>query len=108
VLVLMTLCAVGMWYWYQRPFVVERKRGPAEYATFLPRPAHSSYPMVRGGREVEYVRRVWGGKTVRHGTRRVFDSAGKLVAVENYRNGQAHGEFAEYYSTGEVKRRDIY
>jgi hypothetical protein len=108
VLMLMTLCAIGAWYWCQRPYRVERTRGPTEYATFLPRPVHSSYPRVQGGREVEYVRRLWGGKTVRQGVRRDFDGSDKLVVVENYRNGQLHGQFAEYFSTGEPRRRETY
>src|SRR5205809_1134967 len=55
VFVVMTLCAVGTWYWYQRPFAVETKTGGFDpFAS----PGTPGVPWSR--REVEYVRRVWG------------------------------------------------
>jgi hypothetical protein len=95
---LMTLAAVGVWYWYQWPFEVENKQygyggvvDPfAAPGAVTPNPP----PLVR--REVESVRRVFGGGTIRHGPRRVYDAADNLISVENYRNGQRHGAFLEY------------
>jgi hypothetical protein len=71
-LVAMTLCAVGLWYWYRVPFEVAHQLG-------------------QGRREVETVRRTWGG-TVRHGPRRVYLSD-KLYLLENYRDGIPHGKW---------------
>jgi hypothetical protein len=101
VFVLMTLSAIGVWYWYQRPYEVKNKEYlVADPFAVPPGPAHS---LIR--REVESVRRVWGGKTVRHGPRRVYDGEDKLLAVENYRNGQPDGEFIEYHQSNGNKAR---
>ncbi|HEY2411690.1 MAG TPA: hypothetical protein VGI40_05585 [Pirellulaceae bacterium] len=96
VFVLMTLCAIGTWYWYQRPFAVEHN-------IVLPAddPFADTPPWSR--REVEYVRRVWGGKTRRHGPRREYDNKGTLLSLESYRNGQKHGEFVNYNSLTAAK-----
>jgi hypothetical protein len=88
---LMTLSALGVWYWYQRPFEVETKV------------ADPFGPPVTAGwtyREVDTVRRLWGGKTMRHGPRRVYDSTGRLTTTENYRNGEKHGQFIRYTKQG--------
>lgn len=70
-LLAMTLCAVGLWYWYRVPFEVVFKS--------------------MGNKDIETVRRTWGG-TVRHGPRREFRK-GKLYLVENYRDGIPHGKW---------------
>jgi hypothetical protein len=92
VFVLMTLSAIGVWYWYQRPFEVENK----QFATADPFAVPGSSPPSLLERNVESVRRVWGGKIVRHGPRRVYDGADNLRATENYRNGVPDGEFTYY------------
>src|SRR6187401_2543243 len=96
--VLVTLSAVGVWYWYQWPFEVENVeygkatvdpfRAPG--ATALP---NSRQQIVR--REVESVRRVWSRerKTIRHGPRKVYDGQGRLLAEGHYSNGVRHGRF---------------
>jgi hypothetical protein len=66
----MTLCAVGLWYWFRVPFEV----------------VHES----KNRTEIESVRRTWGG-TVRHGPRRII-RRGKLTFIENYRDGIRHGK----------------
>ncbi|HEX5103947.1 MAG TPA: hypothetical protein VFV87_09070 [Pirellulaceae bacterium] len=70
-LVAMALVALGLWYWFRVPFEVVHE--------------------TKSAKEVESVRRTWGG-TVRHGPRRVY-VAGQLMLVENYRDGLAHGRW---------------
>src|SRR3954454_6768282 len=100
IFVLMTLSAIGTWFWYQRPFENENREfvRPDPFSGGVGPPAAA---LLR--RDVESVRRVWGGKTVRHGQRRVYDGNGKLLLAENYRNGQEDGEFIEYYPSGDKK-----
>lgn len=78
-LVAMTLCAVGLWYWFRVPFEVEHQ-------------------ISKSRREVETVRRTWGG-TIRHGPRRVFDGD-KLLFAEDYRDGMLHGRWEWFDGTG--------
>ena len=87
VFVLMTLSAIGVWFWYQRPYEVENKELASAPAILLRlRDTPPGFPApVR--REVETVRRVWGGKTVRHGPRRIYDGTGKL---------SGHGELPQW------------
>ena len=80
-LVAMTLCAVGLWYWYRVPFEVEHQ-------------------IDKQRSEVETVRRTWGG-TVRHGPRRVYLSD-KLYLLESYRDGIPHGQWEWRDSAGHV------
>src|SRR5262245_5645678 len=76
---LMTLASIGTWFWYQRPFeVVNIEYVPDGNADpFAAASTASVSRIVR--RDVETVRRVWGGKTVRHGPRRVYDATGNLL-----------------------------
>jgi hypothetical protein len=69
-LLAMTLCAIGLWYWYRVPFEVEHK-------------------ISKNDKELESVRRTWGG-TVRHGPRKIVRQ-GKVSFVEHYRDGVLHG-----------------
>ena len=69
-LLTITLCAIGLGYWYRVPFEVVHQVDEYRW-------------------EVASVRRTWGG-TVRHGPRRVF--SGKLRLLENYRDGVRHGK----------------
>lgn len=78
-LVAMTLCAVGLWYWFRVPFEVVHQ-------------------IDKGRREVETVHRTWNG-TVRHGQRRIYLN-GKLYFVENYRDGVPHGQWEWMDGTG--------
>lgn len=78
-LVAMTLCAVGLWYWFRVPFEVVHQ-------------------IDKGRREVETVHRTWNG-TVRHGQRRIYLN-GKLYFVENYRDGVPHGKWEWMDGTG--------
>src|SRR5688572_24394081 len=100
IFILTTLSAIGTWFWYHWPYAVENKEydsgGRDPFAPPGTPPAAPS--LIR--REVEYVRRVWGGKTVRHGSRHVYDANDNLRASEHYRNGQPDGEFITYGSTG--------
>jgi hypothetical protein len=86
----MTLCAVGLWYWYRVPFEVVHDRDPG--ATFRRRNDTEKY------REVETVRRTWDG-TVRHGPRHIFLNE-KLFFIENYRDGVPHGKWEWLNGTG--------
>src|SRR5262245_66278436 len=75
--VLTTVSAVAVWFWYQRPFEVENKQYGPTADPFVASGAASPPPLLR--REVETVRRVWGGKTVRHGPRRIYDANDNLL-----------------------------
>jgi hypothetical protein len=80
-LVAMTLCAVGLWYWYRVPFEVVHDQD------------RNAQGRKRGDtyREVETVRRTWDG-TIRHGPRRIYLND-KLYVVENYSDGVPHGKW---------------
>lgn len=78
-LLAITLCAVGLWYWYRVPFEVTTNTSTAR-------------------REVESVRRTWEG-TVRHGPRRIFEHD-RLLLEENYADGQAHGKWTWFDAGG--------
>jgi hypothetical protein len=71
-LLTITLCAVGLWYWYRVPFELS-----TDFAT--------------ARREVETVRRTWDG-FVRHGSRRIYEHD-RLLLVENYADGRPHGKW---------------
>jgi len=76
----MSLCAVGLWYWYRVPIEIVHEE--------------------KGRREVDTVCRTWDG-TIRHGPRRVYVDE-KLSLVENYRNGLAHGPWKWFDTAGNV------
>src|SRR5262245_28262712 len=94
--------AFGTWYWYQRPYSVEEKVrsidpvcltvSPAELAAYNQRP-----PQFR---EVQYVRRVGHGKTVKHGPYRAYNLQGNLLRTGSYSNGREHGDFVRYAPGG--------
>lgn len=86
----MTLCAVGLWYWYRVPFEVVHDW------------ALSGEQLRRRDtyHEVETLRRTWDG-TARHGPRRISVN-GKLCQVENYRDGIPHGKWEWFDSAGRV------
>lgn len=89
-LLAMTLCAVGLWYWFRVPFeVVHDEDRNSQF-----RKRSDSY------REVETVRRTWGG-TVRHGPRRIYLND-KLFFVENYSDGVPHGTWEWLDGEGQV------
>jgi hypothetical protein len=78
---MLTLCAIGLWYWFRVPYEIVHERPPG------------AGPLRRGDEylEVESVRRTWDG-TVRHGPRRISLN-GKLYQIENYRDGLPHGKW---------------
>jgi hypothetical protein len=71
-LLTITLCSIGLWYWYRVPFEVSTDFSTAR-------------------REVATVRRTWDG-LVRHGPRRIYEHD-RLLLVENYADGQPHGKW---------------
>src|SRR5262245_4979923 len=104
-LVLTTLSAVGLWYWYQRPYLVENKITSVADPFAAPAgPGKKNWDR----RDVEYVRRVWGGKTVRHGPMKVYDNQDRLLRLDNYRNGEKHGESIRYEPAGKPSRVETY
>jgi hypothetical protein len=102
---LLTVCSLGAWYWYQVPFVVERAR----HVQYVDENGRGS-AQVSKGREVEYVRRVWGGDqdTIRHGAWTLFDGRGKVHSEGHYRNGAKHGQFVNYYVSGAKQQEENY
>jgi hypothetical protein len=99
---LMTLTAIGSWYWYQRPFEVENK------VSNLTDPFGPPVAASWTHREVETVRRIWGGKTLRHGPRRVYDNQGNQLTLESFRHGEKHGPFINYTSKGAKSSEQTY
>jgi hypothetical protein len=97
--VLVTLCAIGIWYWYQRPYPVEKMVESLDGARHAGRRTSDPQPPA-SFRELQYVRRVWGGGTVKHGPYRGYDLQGKLLRSGNYRNGQRHGHFVTIQRDG--------
>ncbi len=96
--------AVAIWAWYRRPYRVEREvvsldwictngMSSQEIAAFRAQP-----PQFR---EVQYMRRVKGGKSVRHGAYRAYDLQRNLVRSGYYRDDQADGKFILYAPGGQ-------
>lgn len=111
--VLITLSAVGTWYWYQLPFTVENVTYATGGSDPFAAPGSSLAPSGAKGvlrREVQSVRRVLGGdqKTLRHGPRRVFDGLGVLLEEGHYQNGVKHGRFAQYFATGKLRSEESF
>src|SRR5688572_14780294 len=79
-LVAMTLCAVGLWYWFRVPFEVVHR--------------------TKSGSDSEWRLRTWGG-TLLHGPRRRF-RGDKLVKLESYQSGVPHGGWEWRTSNGDL------
>ena len=94
--IFMTASAVATWYWYQRPFPVERMVVSLDPICMV----GVMEPAPKNFRQVHYVHRVWGGKTIEHGPYRGYDSQGNLLHVGTFRNGQEHGDFILYNPAG--------
>lgn len=98
VFVLMTACAVGAWYWYQRPYAVEEMvKGLDGYCANEPEEYRKRPPEFR---EVRHYRRLWGGGSVEHGPYRGYDKHGNLRRAGMYRHGVKQGEFIGYDGKG--------
>jgi hypothetical protein len=98
---LTTAAASGTWYWYQRPYPVERWVGSLyPICTYgLTQPLPNNY------REVQYYRRVRGDEPIEHGRYLGYDAQGNLLRTGYYRNGNAHGDFVDYSATGRKLRQ---
>ena len=85
-LTLMTLCAVGLWYWFRVP-VLEEQYGIHGTYFSSPQPnAKTNYLRERG-----YVLRKWGGGKVRHGIWTTYYEGGEKETEAEYREGLLHG-----------------
>jgi hypothetical protein len=86
-LVALTLASIGLWYWYRVPYeiVTETKNSTTS----------------------EWALRGWGGERILHGPRRTFER-GKLVRLESYREGVAHGPWEWRSASGELFLRAEY
>lgn len=96
---LVTLCAVGTWYWYQRPYPVDEWVESLWGVCPVGRSA-SDPPPPKDYREVRYYRRVRGKQPVQHGPYYGYDAKGTLLRRGYYRDGWQVGEFADYGPTG--------
>ena len=90
-LVFVTLAAVGSWYWWRRPFEVEHEGLNGEVV-----------------REVETVRRLWGGKTIRSGPVVGYDNRGRKIAESHYREGVLHGRSTTWFGDGRIREEGEY
>lgn len=96
---LVTLCAIGTWYWYQRPYPVE-KWVESLWGVCLSGRRATDPPPPKNYREVRYYRRVRGRHPVQDGPYYGYDSKGTLLRSGYYRDGWPDGEFAEYGPKG--------
>src|SRR5262245_16428397 len=102
--VMMTACAGATWYWYQRPYPVERMVASLDGICMV----GVTEPLPKNFHEVQFVRRLWGGRTINHGPYRGYDIQGNLLRTGTFRNGWEHGEFISYNPAGhKVRRRMI-
>ena len=93
----LTLCAVGLWYWFRVPFEVEHE---------VVRYGFADDPFASGaidGKLLAHVHRLWGGETVRHGLVTMFDLKGSKRAEENFREGILHGEYRRWDADGHLR-----
>jgi hypothetical protein len=97
----MTLCSVGLWYWYRVPYeVVHQKVG---YRLDDPLDSYHEYSIgIRGARQSEYVRRLWAGSTLRHGPLTTFDEKGAKRVFEEFREGFRHGKYTRWDEEGRL------
>ncbi len=94
-----TLCAIGTWYWYQRPYPVETWVSSAPGDCFFGgKPTRP--PPPKDLREVQYYRRVRGKQPVKHGPYYLYDAKGRLQGTGYYRDDKADGEFTGYWTDG--------
>ena len=120
---LVTLCAIGAWYWWRLPYEVEHTglsiwRGIELVVVDAPQSAgknahpgqarHVKNHLQIVTREVESVHRLWGGKTLRHGEVRDGDNEGRVVSRVTYREGVEHGRSVWWYSDGHVREEGEY
>ena len=59
-------------------------------------------------REVETVRRLWGGKTIRVGPVVGYDEDGRKTVESHYREGVLHGPSATWFRDGHVREQGEY
>lgn len=149
-LALVTLAAIGSWYWWRRPFEVERKGldrslgmereilwavWPPDFPEvdsfadpfFVGPPSSRKLPAETSGtqqsskqspklferrsvivREVETVRRLWGGMTIRVGGVIGYDEDGRKIAESHYREGLLHGPSVTWFRDGHIREQGEY
>jgi hypothetical protein len=87
---------------YRMP-IAKRKRTQA--GSDVARLKRTSQTVVR---ELETVRRLWDGKTIRQGPLIAFDDAGRKIGESHYREGQLHGLSTTRFSDGHVREQGVY
>ncbi len=151
-LALVTFASIGSWYWWRRPFVVERtgldislgmdrrvlwgewraeqersdpfaapgdpfavpptRTVPASLPSDIQQsPAQTPRIVSRRlviVREHETLRRLWGGKTIRHGLVTGFDDEGRKISETEFREGQRHGPSATWFRDGHLREQGEY
>lgn len=90
----MTLCAVGLWYWYRVPFEVVHEQVRYDF---------SHDPLDFGDehlvKQTEVVHRTWGGKTVRNGWLATYKND-HCIAKEEFREDVRHGAYRRWHEDG--------
>lgn len=103
--VTLTLCAVGLWYWYRLPFQVER-RGLSESFTVEYGTRRSRGPMPQGQacvRSTAWMRRGWNSEPILHGERLSYGEGDLLIGRDHWRDGVLHGDWRRWYSDGHLR-----
>jgi MORN repeat protein len=94
-MIFLTLACVGVWYWFRVPYREEITHAKQQTLLFVELPV-----IIGAAKEVRHYRRVLRGDPIREGLTEYFDHEGQLVGQETWREGQLHGPFFRWYSSG--------
>ena len=56
----------------------------------------------------EYTYYLKGGKEVKHGSHKYWDSNGQILYEDNYKDGELHGLHKYWYDNGQIEREFYY
>lgn len=96
-LLLVTLCAVGLWYWFRVPVLEEQYGIHSNYFSSSVPPAKTNYLRERG-----YGLRKLGGDKVRHGVWTTYYENGNKESEAEYREGLLHGTERHWSKNGQI------
>ena len=101
-LIFLTLACVGVWWWFRVPYKKEVLH-PKGIPIWKEKSGFS-----RLVKEEQRYRRVLRGEPIREGLTEWFDAEGHRLGEEHWREGNLHGPWVRWYSTGIVREKGEY